>query len=344
MRVLFCGLGGIGQRHLRLLRELRPNAKIAAFRVKNRSFEISDKLVADRKIDILSKYDIRCFGSISEAVAFKPDLSIVANPTSVHVDTARKLIEHGIPVFVEKPLSDGIEGVDELLQVSSETHIPVFVGYMMRFHPAAIKMKKLVDDKVLGKIYDAHVVVNSYFPDWHPYEKYNELYAARKELGGGVVLTEIHEIDLLCWYFGVPNRVASMGGKLSDLDIDVEDTANILIEYSFNSSPVIASVHLSFVQKTPLRQLTISGEYGSIQWDISMGVIQLDDFVNDIHQTWDYHQIERNDIFRSQMDYVLRCVEGRVEPEYALDSIKASQATAVAILQSLRTGQFEEVR
>ena len=90
MRALFFGLGGIGQRHLRILREIQPNIELAAVRMKGQVFEISDDLVADRNVDIMNKYDIREFASIDDGLTFQPDLAIVANPTSFHIDTVRR--------------------------------------------------------------------------------------------------------------------------------------------------------------------------------------------------------------------------------------------------------------
>lgn len=343
MRALFYGLGGIGQRHLRLFRELQPDAEIGAVRVKNRQFEINDSLAADNCVDLTQKYDIKTFPSTKQALDFRPDIAIVANPTSAHVTTALELLAHGIPVFVEKPLSHSMSGVNKLLRLSKDNNVPLFVGYMMRFHPAAIKLKELIEKKVVGKIYNVHVAINSYFPNWHPYESYTDLYAASKVLGGGVVLTEIHEIDLLCWYFGAPSRVASMGGTLSQLDIDVEDTASILMQNSFDSYPFFTTIQMSFVQKHLLRELTIQGEHGYLRWDISTGKINLSNHYNKLNKEWGYADVERNDLFRSQLRHIIDSIQNGSNVERGHDAIVTTQLTAMGIHRSLESGQFEKI-
>ena len=79
-------------------------------------------------------------------------------------------------------------------------------------------------------------------PGWHPYEDYRALYAARADLGGGVVLSQIHEFDYLYALFGLPRRLFAIGGHLSHLEIDVEDVASTLME--FNVDGHILPVHL----------------------------------------------------------------------------------------------------
>ena len=79
----------------------------------------------------------------------------------------------------------------------------------MRFHRGPIKVKQLLNDEVIGRPVSAHLWVSSYLPSWHPTEDYREMYSAKKELGGGVVMDSIHEIDLTHWLFGKPDVCAA---------------------------------------------------------------------------------------------------------------------------------------
>ena len=290
----------------------------------------------NENINLEEKYNISCFQSIKEAASFEPVFSIVANPTSLHIKTAQELIDHNIPVLMEKPISNNDVGLDGLIQTAKSRNIPVMVGYMMRFHPCAIKLKKYLENKVLGRIYSINVTVNSYMPTWHQYENYNEFYAGMKSMGGGVVLTEIHEIDLLNWYFGAPRKIYAIGGKLSQLNFDVEDTVSILMEQKTKNGFFPITISMSFVQKSPLRKILILGEYGKIEWDISKSELLFDNYEHDIHEKNNYPEFERNQMFIEQLNHVIECIKQKSKSFISLSNVIGGHRTALAIKDSLK--------
>ena len=340
MKALFVGLGGIGQRHLRILKELHPRVELLAVRKRGRSFEIGDDLVPDESVDIGKKYGIKSFTSIHDALKLDPDFAIVANPTSQHTETATQLVKNKIPVLMEKLISDTLKGVKNLAELSVQNKSPLMVGYMMRFHPCALLLKEYLDRNALGRIFSVIVTVNSFMPDWHRYENYNEFYAGRKDLGGGVVLTEIHELDLINWFFGSPSRVGAVGGTLSGLGLDVEDTVSVLMHQPQGNSFFPVTVNMSFVQKTPLRQFLVLGEYGRLEWDIVANALKFDDFEHDKHETHNFKDFERNDMFREQMKHFLDCVKNSKRPLTAFEKVLSGHMTALSIKKSLQEKIF----
>lgn len=335
MRVLFCGLGGVGQRHLRVLKQLLPDIEIGAIRSRGRIFEICDTMLPDTRVDIEAKYNIRTFPDLERAQYFHPDFAVVANPTCMHVTTALELVKKKIPVLLEKPVSDTHAGVEDLIRISKENSTPVMIGYMMRFNPCAMVMKEYIDRKVLGRIYSISIIVNSYMPGWHKYEKYNEFYAGKRALGGGVVLTEIHEIDLLHWLFGPPLNISAVGGKLSGLNIDVEDTVSVLMEQKDTNNNFPVTVTMSFVQKTPLRQFLVLGESGRLDWDILSNTLKIDNYDDDHHETHEFPDFQRNDMFRDQMKHFIDCIKTGSEPLTSLEKVLGGHVTALSIKDAL---------
>lgn len=335
MKVLFFGLGGIGQRHLRNLRKIQPDIQIAAFRTKGRTFEIGNDLLPDYNSDIVSKYNISTFEKFEDAMKYEPDFAVVSNPTSLHVSTAKQLVMNKIPVFMEKPISDCVDGLGQLLQMSKEKKVPVMIGYMMRFHPCAIKLKEMVDEMRIGKIFSVHVLINSYMPGWHSYEKYNAFYAGMKSLGGGVVLTEIHELDLIYWYFGKPDRLWAVGGKLSNLNIDVEDTVGVLLEQKFLGHKFPVSLNISFVQKYPLRKMLIFGEHGKIEWDIIRSEIEVEDLTHNSRETYQDINYDRNSLFISEIRHFVECLSTTKDPITSLGKVIDGHLIALKIKESL---------
>jgi len=342
MKALFIGLGGAGQRHLRNLFQLVPDVEIAAVRNQKRAFEITPTLQADHKVDIVQKYGIKEYPSLDEAQHFNPDFAIVANPTSLHLATCQKLIDLEIPHLVEKPISADMNSLADLTHSVEKTNILLAVGYQMRYHPQAQQIKELISQEALGRIFSVQININSYMPDWHPYESYKDYYVGNKNLGGGVVLTEIHEIDLLNWFFGTPKRLWAIGGTYSSLDLDVEDTANALLEYESNQGSFPVNLHMSFTQKPPGRYILIHGENGLLHWDIQEGLKHQNTNTNEDF-FFSSKEFERNRMFLDLMSDLIEAIQLGKVPITSLSNIIGGQLIALTIKKSLQTGNIEEL-
>ena len=138
------------------------------------------------------------------------------------------------------------------------------MGCNFRFFPPIKKIKSLIDAKKIGRVISVQVENNSYLPDYHPWEDYRKSYAARKDLGGGAVLTQIHEIDYLYWLFGDVKNVSSFTGKYSDLNVTADDMSTSLIEFK---NGVIGQIHISYFQRPYYRSCKIKGTNGVIEWN-----------------------------------------------------------------------------
>ena len=339
-KALFVGLGGVGQRHLRNLLSLIPDIKIGAVRSVNRTFEIGHDMQADTETNINSKYNIELFPDLISAARWQPDFAVISSPTNLHLSQATCLVEYSIPVFLEKPIASKWAGLPDLVNLSKKTKVPVMVGYMMRFHPGIQRLFKLLRERCIGDLHAAHFELGSYMPSWHNYEKYNEFYAGRSDLGGGAVLSEIHEIDLMHAMFGLPKRLMSLGGKLSKLDIDVEDTVRVLLDYRIDKRPLPISLGMSFVQRPIGRSITIWGEGGRLSWDMmAQKLIHWDEDKGEVNEfaTPDY---ERNEMFISEISHFLGCLENDSEPATAIAKVAGSQLMAMKIKESLESGEI----
>ena len=146
-------------------------------------------------------------------------------------------------LFIEKPLSNSKSGIKTLDKIVKQKKLITLMGNQFRFHPCIKKIHQLVKQKKIGKIISVQVENGSYLPDWHPYEDHAISYASQKKLGGGVVLTQIHDIDYLYWIFGNPKSVFSVTGKFSKLDISVEDYSSSLIQFR-NNIIVLSLIHI----------------------------------------------------------------------------------------------------
>src|SRR5262249_50073259 len=162
-------------------------------------------------------FGIEVFGKLDDAWHDGVDVAFITAPTRLHIPLALQAAEHGCHLFVEKPLADCLEGVERFLETVKERNLVTLVGCNLRFHPGLIQVKRLLEEGAIGRVIAARVEVGQYLPDWHPQEDYRQGYSARRELGGGVILDAIHEIDYVRWLLGEIVAVACFGGKLSRL-------------------------------------------------------------------------------------------------------------------------------
>jgi len=335
MKALFLGLGGVGQRHLRNLIKIEPDSEIGAVRYGNRTFEIKEDLSTDKSVNIINKYRIRNFKDLDEAVSWKPDLAIISTPSHYHISPATILIQNNIPVLLEKPISHNWDGLDQLVDSAKCSDAFIMIAYMLRFHPGFQQLMDSIKGERLGKIYSAQLTLCSHMPSWHPYEKYTDFYAGRRDYGGGVILTGIHPIDLIYALFGLPVSLYSIGGKVSVYDIDVEDTVITLFDYDLAGEKFPISLSMSFVERPLEHSISIWGEKGQLYWNENPGYYRLtNEDTGDIveHENKDF---ERNDMFISEMEHFLDCVELKKRPITDLLDVIEGHKMALYMKESL---------
>ena len=208
MKIGIIGLGSIGQRHVRNLAHM-GYTDLIALRSKKGAFK---SLPDDLKF-------IKEFDSENDFYKEPLDGIIIANPTSLHEKTALPGLMKGIKTFIEKPIAESIERAGQLRNYADL----IIVGYCLRFSEYVRTIKTFIDNGELGKLYKASFYRSYYLPKWHPYADYRLEYTAKKELGGGVIRTLSHEIDLMHYLFGVVDHANGLTDKLSELEIDTDD-------------------------------------------------------------------------------------------------------------------------
>jgi predicted dehydrogenase len=292
LRFLIVSLGSIGRRHLRNLRALRPQAQIGVLRL----------TAAGASEALVDGVDLQ-FSTLAEALAFAPDAAIIAGPASAHLATALPLARAGIPLLIEKPLADRLDGVDELISAACA---PVMVAYNLRFLPSLAEARRLVHAGVIGEVIAVRAEVGQYLPGWRPSSPYQHTVSAQKALGGGALLELSHEFDYLYWIFGPPTRVNASGGRYSALEIDVEDLVSVNLAYE-NPSRLV-HVHLDMLQRATTRGCKFIGSEGTLRWD---GITDTLECFNPGSGTWCVVDTEscpdRNAMYVDELVHFLDC-------------------------------------
>lgn len=340
MHCLFVGLGGVGQRHLRNVRALLGDeARVSAYRVRGEEQVIGDKLGVVGK-SVTETYGVQVFRDLDKALGERPDAVFVTNPNSEHIWVAKRAAAAGCHLFIEKPLSHDLNGVDDLIQTVDRQGVVAFVAYQLRQHPGFRLLREWVQRRVAGRVLAVHAEVGEYLPGFHKYEDYRRMYASRRDLGGGVTVTQIHELDYLYALFGMPERAFSLGGHVSDLEIDVEDLSSSLLEYRCDGGRVLpVHVHQDYFQRPTRRGCRLVCELGVLEWSLSGQELRWVDSSGAVMERHSFADFERNQMFLDELNHFFECVRGAAEPEVSLRDGKASLEMALAVLKSQKTGQ-----
>jgi len=344
LKVLMVGMGGVGQRHARNLRTLLgTDVTLSAYRTRPAAPVISERMQIESGADIASSHRLTEFTDLDAALAEHPDVVVISNPTSLHIPTALTAARAGCHLFLEKPISHNLQGVRELLEIVHEKNLVAFVGHQLRFHPLLLKLKQLLSEERIGRVIAVRAEFGEYLPNWHPYEDYRQSYAARRELGGGVILSQIHDFDYLIWLFGLPHRLLCVGGKLSDLEIDVEDTASTLMSCMYQGRTIPIHLHQDLCRKVSRRSCQVIGDQGEIVADFANGTLQVVAADGQIEVTSSFSTLERNQLFLDAMKHFLSCLQSGTTPCVSARDGANGLNVALTALKSLQTGQPAEV-
>ena len=328
MKILIIGFGSIGKRHLKNIIS-KTNSEIIILTQRN-------------DLGYLKKDNIKVFNTLKECLQEKPDIGFITNETVQHVPIAIKLANAGLDIFLEKPLSNSMISVNKLLSIVNRKKLVTLMGCNLRFHDGIKKIKSLIEKQTIGKIISVKVECGTYLPDWHPYEDYSKGYAARDDLGGGVVLTCIHELDYLYWFFGKIKEVFSITGKFSDLKIKTTDLSAIILRFENN---IIGEVHLDYFQKPEIRSCKIIGTKGTIYWDSLKNEVEVFNLkTQKWHTKLKIKNYKKNDMYERELKHFINCVnkeeksindisQGSYLLKVALGIIKSSKLKKAIIIK-----------
>jgi predicted dehydrogenase len=236
LKILIIGLGSIAQKHIAAILKLYPETIFYALRS-----NISSK----NSINVENVFNLN-------DIPLDIDFIIISNPTNLHASTIRNVLFLNKPLFIEKPIFDNIEENIDFKNLIKISAIKTYIACNLRFHPSLIFLKKLIE-KNNKKINEVNIYCGSYLPNWRDNTNYTESYSAKKNMGGGVHLDLIHELDYAIWLFGFPLNYNSTKRKVSKLKIDSFDYSLYNLHYKeFN-----LSIILNYYRISPKREIEI---------------------------------------------------------------------------------------
>ena len=320
--ILIVGLGSAGQRHLANLRTLGwPGIRLCRTGL------------STLPVDHLAAYPSH--DDLEDALRHRPLAVIVSNPTALHMPVALAAARAGAHLLIEKPLSHTLDGTAELEATVAAHRRQALVGFQFRFHPAFARMKVWIDEGAIGEVVLARARWCEYLPDMHPWEDFRAGYAAREDLGGGVLSTFCHPFDYLRWMVGDADVCDAAAGPPDDLRLEVDTNVDVTLQFRNGAS---GHVHLDFVQRPPEHRLTIVGTAGSISWS-------QDDHIARLHRASGARGdtaappdgFERNTMFLDQMRHFLACVRNHDTPRCTLHDGRETLRLVLAARRALTT-------
>ena len=326
---LIIGSGSIGQRHIKNLRRIGID-DIIALRSKKGHYK---KIPKDLQVTEVTSWN--------DAIDKKPDIAIISNPTSLHLEAASTISNHVKVVFIEKPLSNSLDKCQELIDTLNKNQVVSFVGHNLMFHPIIKNIIKFYDENDVGEIINIQCQVGQWLPDWHPYEDYKKAYFSRKDLGGGVALTLIHEIHLVIELAGQPIRVSGEITGYKKLDLDVDVCSDLMLKHKTGA---VSQIHLDYLQQPSHRSGLVTFEKAWLGYDFNKMELTAQRINEEPQILWNNSDYDSNQMYIDQLKEFIRFVEeGRVKHQYdALSSVESLKVVD-ALFKSNKTGKKVDI-
>lgn len=223
----------------------------------------------DRNQEAAERYGIRTYPTFEEAMRRRPDAMLICTPPDLHVVYAMVAARERIHFLTEASVVD--DGYEELIAACRGLPIVAAPSCTMRFHPGVRTIKRLIDEGAVGRILCFTYHWGYYLPSWHPWEDYHAFYASKRETGG-CRETVPFELVWLTWLLGPLDAISCFRGKVSDLDVDIDDVYQLLLRFAGGALGHLLAEVLS---RLPRHEVRFVGEEGEIFWRFADGNVRV---------------------------------------------------------------------
>lgn len=331
MKALVIGLGSMGRKRVQVLTE----QKVDVFGVDIRE---------DRRQYIENEYGITTFDRFEKGLEIKPDFLIICNKPNEHLYYVKFGLENGIHTFSEENCVSEFTLMDEVIRLSeSKKSIVAAPSCSFRHHPCVQRIKKLIDDGILGDKNKGFITYHcgSYLPDWHTYEQVSDYYVKDKETGGGRDMI-VFEYEWLQWIFGDVKSVVANTQKYSEYEADIFDTYQIISDFKGGNT---ASVAIDVLLRWSNRYFRYITELGEINWDYNSHYINVYDardgkwnIIPEAPISGPYKGWNQMDMYRDEIRHFIDSVQGKAEYCTNYRNEKHLSLITLASEESSRTG------
>lgn len=305
MNILILGLGSIGQRHMRNIDTiLKKKVNFYSIRKKYQTPHLS-RFNKPLNTDIYKMYNLKNLNSLNDIKKNKIiiNAAFICTPTSEHVNSLLWLLKNNINTFIEKPLSNNLNKIEEIQNYLKRSKSITMMGYQMRFDPIINFLKNNNKiNKLIGRINIVKIDHGEDVRNFHSWEDYSKSYTSIKHLGGGVTLSQIHEFEYFQYIFSNYNinKSFSIVERVSNLKINVDDTSSHIFLLKNRYNKIVCNLNLNFYETKPNRIIKFVGDNGSLEANLNKKIILINNKSKLKKIKFNYN---RNDLFINEVKY-----------------------------------------
>lgn len=323
-RLVLAGLGSIGQRHARLLRE-RSDIEL----------ELLDPDATLLKRTVASLGPLPTHSHFDDMLRTQPDIVWLATPTHLHAQQSIAALVAGAHVFCEKPMTSNLKEARELATVVKQSGLVFNIGFYLHFAKAIARLKQLIQEGRLGHVVHIHFRVGTYITLKNSVSRY------QAEKPGSLFTDYAHHSDLVCWLLNeFPKSVTVGATEAGILPLSsTPNSADILFQYNGKRH---AHIHLNYIQSPQRHFCEVVGDQAWASLDIDARILQIG--TRDTEQLVTEHFAEeRDEIFRAEHQAFFDALADRRVPESPADHGVVNAAIGDAIYQAWMTGKETEI-
>lgn len=301
MKILIIGVGSIGSRHFRNLLRLGykniilcdPDVKKLNDAVLMRSVPIYQNVKIALKVE-------------------KPEVVFICSPTQLHLQFANLALDCGSDIFIEKPISESLNGINRLIKKTSKKNKIVMVACNFRFHQSFKAFKKIIDNKKYGEPLTVRLIGSYYLPTARKNIKYQKIYASQKS-GGGVVLDSgSHVLDYLQSLFGKVEKAFSIVNHINSLGIKSEEAAHLIFRHN---NGVITAATIDYISKKRQHIIEVATNKGLLTLDFIKGNIKFENgakITKIVFEVKDKKHLDK--MYLDEINYFFNCLKFNKQP------------------------------
>lgn len=294
--LLVLGVGSIGRRHAKNLHQL--GCQVSCMDIRRDRLE-----EAAKEVPVIHQFT-RLDEALSHAASFTG--VVVCSPPNVHIEQSQAALELGLPVLLEEPASTDVASCGRLhllLQQGGK----LLLSYPYRWWTPVRQLKTLISAGAVGLPRHARFVISAHLANWHPRER-NPVFMDKQDFGSGAILKESHFIDLMVWFFGMPERIFARIGQISGLEINSDDVVDIVASYA---DQFLVTVHLDLFGRPHEKHIVVTGDQGTLQCLFAPDVLRLGRTSESRWET-EFFSIEQNDMFLGVAREFINILSGNI--------------------------------
>lgn len=319
-RVIVIGLGSIGRRHARLLKERA-----------DLSVELCEPNEAMLKLAYDEVGQLPTFRSFDAALATRPYMMVIATPHQYHADQTVRALEQEIHVLCEKPMSDTLADARRMLAAAERSKVVLAIGFMMHFHPVMNKMRELIRSGTLGQIVQVQYKVGSYITLVNSRSRY------QATMEGALLMDYAHQPDLLYWLLGEkPAGVYAVARQAGN--VELTSTPNLIVMIFDYASPLLVSLELNYIQMPQRQELELIGDKAWASLDVQTGSLRIGRRQENT-ETEEKLGFYRDELYRDEHQSFIEASEGRHPPASPAAEAIVSMEIIDAALRSWKSGK-----